>query len=84
MARGIGIDGKAHNIRVLRGEEIYQIDLSTVEGYLKSNITIQPGDIVYVEPVRRPFSEGLREYGPAISIVTSIGTLILVVIQANK
>lgn len=80
LALGKGIDnfGKVHNIRVLRGEEFYLIDLSTIEGYRKGNMIMQHGDIVYVEPVRRPVSEAVRDYGPLLSLAVSISTLIIV------
>lgn len=80
LAKGISNDAKANNIRVLRGNELYVADLSTFEGYTKSNITMAPGDIIYVEPIRRPFAEGVRDYSPIISIVTSVTTLIVVII----
>jgi polysaccharide export outer membrane protein len=78
LSKAVIKDSKAHNIRVLRGEEVFVADLSTIEGYLKNNMIIQPGDIVYVEPVRRPFSEGVREYLPLVSMLTSLTTLIVV------
>lgn len=84
LSKAVTNDAKVHNIRVLRDGETFVSDLSTLEGYLTNDIIIMPGDIVYVEPVRRPFSEGLREYGPVISIITSIGTLVIVILQFNK
>ncbi|MEJ1239373.1 polysaccharide biosynthesis/export family protein [Chryseolinea sp. T2] len=81
LAKGINNDGKAQNIRVLRNEKVFLVDLSTFDGYLKNNIAIEPGDIVYVEPVRRPFFEGVRDYGILVSLATSISTLVLVIIQ---
>lgn len=78
LARGIANDAKAKNIRVLRGDTLMIADFSTFEGYIKHNYTMQPGDIIYVEPVRRPFTEALREYGPVISIITSLATVIIV------
>jgi polysaccharide export outer membrane protein len=83
-AKAITNESKAHNIRILRQEKVYVADLSTIEGYLKNDLIMQPGDIVYVEPVRRPVSEGIREYGPVLSIITSIGTLIIVIVQVSK
>jgi polysaccharide export outer membrane protein len=82
LALGKGIDsfGKAHNIRVLRGEEFYLVDFSTIEGYRKGNMIMQHGDIVYVEPVRRPVSEAARDYGPLLSLAVSMSTLIIVLI----
>lgn len=84
VAKGLGNDAKAHNIRVLRGDKVFVADFSSIAGYLKSDMIMAPGDIVYVEPVRRPFSEGLREYGPMVSIITSIATLIVVVLRSNN
>lgn len=80
LALGKGIDnfGKAHNIRVLRGEEFFLIDFSTIDGYRKGNMIMQHGDIVYVEPVRRPVSEAARDYGPLLSLAVSLSTLIIV------
>jgi polysaccharide biosynthesis/export protein len=78
MGKGFDNTGKANNIRVLRGEQVFQVDLSTIDGYKKGNIKIQPNDIVYVEPVRRPFSEGLRDYSPLVTILAAIATLIAV------
>jgi polysaccharide biosynthesis/export protein len=84
LARGVGNDAKAQNIRVIRGDEIMVADFSTFEGYQKNNIVIQSGDIVYIEPVRRPFSEGFREYAPLISMVTSMSALVVVIISQTR
>lgn len=83
LAGGINAEGKAANIRILRGQQIFVADFSTVEGYLKDNMLIHSGDIIYVEPVRRPFFEGLRDYGPLFSIITSLATLTLLIIRTN-
>jgi polysaccharide biosynthesis/export protein len=77
LSRGLPIDGKVENIRLLRGNDVYLIDLSTVEGYQKTNITVLPGDILYIEPVRRPFLEATRDYGQIFSIVFSFAVLLL-------
>jgi polysaccharide export outer membrane protein len=81
LAKGIGNDAKAHNIRVLRDDQVFVADLSTIDGYLKNNLAMEPGDIVYVEPVRRPVSEGLRDYGLILSMVTSLTTLVIVIFR---
>jgi polysaccharide biosynthesis/export protein len=79
MAKGITNDGKAHNIRVIRGNEVMVANLSTFEGYTKYNVVMQSGDIVYVEPVRKPFVESLRDYAPILTALTSLTTLIVVI-----
>jgi len=39
---------------------------------------VEPGDVIYVEPVRRPFSEALRDYSGALSLLISLTTLVIV------
>lgn len=79
-AGGIGIDGKARNIRLIRGQDVYLIDFSTIEGYKQGNMIVQPGDLVYVEPLRRPFVEGFRDYAPMVSMIISTTTLVMLLI----
>lgn len=81
LAKGIDNNSKAQNIRVMRDDQVFVIDLSTIEGYRSSNLLIQPGDIVYVEPIRRPVSEAFRDYAGIISLTFSIVSLIIVVTQ---
>lgn len=81
MSKGFMVEGKAQSIRLLRGDDVYLIDLSTIEGYRRGNMTVMPGDIVYIEPVIRPFVEVLGDYGQLVSISISLLTLLLVVAQ---
>lgn len=81
LAGGVGKDSKGNNIRLIRGPldnpQVQVIDLSTIEGMTQANLEIQPNDIIYVEPVRRPFTEGLRDIVPILSIITSILALVI-------
>ncbi|MEQ9402959.1 MAG: polysaccharide biosynthesis/export family protein [Cyclobacteriaceae bacterium] len=79
LAEGIELGAKAQNIKVIRGDLIYRIDLSTISGLRSSNLVVEPGDVIYVEPWRRPWLETLRDVSPALSLVSSVLTLILVV-----
>jgi polysaccharide biosynthesis/export protein len=81
LAKGLSNDAKSQNIRVLRGDQVFVADLSTFDGYLKNNLLIQSGDIVYVEPIRKPLTEGVRDYAPILSIVTTLTTLIVVLLR---
>ena len=83
LAKGMTPDARANNIRLIRGDKVFIADLSTFQGYQTSNYVMQPGDILYVEPVRRPFIEALRDYSPVITIVTSLATLIFIISQVN-
>ncbi len=78
LAKGLPNDSKAHNIRVLRNEQVFIVDLSTIDGFKAGNMLILPGDIIYVEPVRRPLSEGLRDYATLFTLIFSVATLILI------
>ena len=59
------LGAKAQNIKLIRGELVYQVDLSTISGMRESNLRVEPGDIIYVEPWRRPWLETLRDVSPA-------------------
>jgi protein involved in polysaccharide export with SLBB domain len=72
--------GKTSNIRIIRGDlknpQIEQIDLSTISGMRRANLQMEPNDIVYIEPVRRRFLEGLTDAGPVFSATSVfLGTL---------
>jgi protein involved in polysaccharide export with SLBB domain len=72
--------GKTSNIRIIRGDlknpQIEQIDLSTISGMRRANLQMEPNDIVYIEPVRRRFLEGLTDAGPVLSVTGVLfGTL---------
>lgn len=64
--------GRADNIRIIRGNlknpRVQQIDLSTLDGMRRASLQIEPNDVIYVEPIRRPFLDGLAEAGPIISL----------------
>lgn len=79
MAKGLENDAKAQNIRVLRGEQVFVVDLSTIDGFKAGNLLIQPGDIVYVEPIRRPISEAMKDYAGIVTIFISLTTLIVLI-----
>ena len=83
LAKGVPMDGRGNNIRLIRENEVLVADLSTFQGYQLGNVLVRPGDIIYVEPVHRPFIEALRDYSPIITIVTSLATLIFIISQVN-
>lgn len=79
LAEGLDPIAKANNIKVIRGQDIFKVDLSTISGMRKSNIIIQPEDVIYIEPWRRPWFESLRDATPLLSIITSAVTLAFVI-----
>jgi polysaccharide export outer membrane protein len=75
--------GKTSNIRIIRGDlknpQIEQIDLSTIAGMRRANLQMEPNDIVYIEPVRRRFLEGLTDAAPVFSAAATLfGTVSIV------
>lgn len=85
ISGGVDNNSNGKNIRLIRGDLsdplVMVIDLSTIEGMKKSNLYVQPNDVIYIEPVRRPVAESTRDYLPVITALTSLVTLILVIQQ---
>lgn len=77
QAGGISEDGKAWQVKVIRGyssgkPEVFLVDLSTIEGIEMGRMTMQANDIIYVEPRKHFGREALREITPVLSIITSL------------
>jgi protein involved in polysaccharide export with SLBB domain len=76
--------GKTSNIRIIRGDlknpSIEQIDLSTIAGMRRANLQMEPNDIVYIEPVRRPLLDGLADAGPVFSATATLLSAISIII----
>lgn len=62
-----GLDDKAkgYNIRVIRGDlkqpQITVVNLKTVKDMKNTIVSLRPDDIIYIEPVRRPGAESVRD-----------------------
>ena len=86
LAGGLQFGSKAQNIRVLRGDlndpQVFLVDLTTIQGMKKSMLTIQPGDVIYVEPWRRPWLQVLRDISPVIGVTSSVSTLVFLLINS--
>lgn len=87
MAGGLDMGSKSQNIKLIRGDlsapEVFQINLSTIDGMRNTMISMEPGDIIYVEPWRRPWLEGIRDISPVLSLLSSSLALILVLQNLN-
>ena len=70
--------GRANNIRIIRGDlknpRVQQIDLSTLDGMRRANLQIEPNDVIYVEPIRRPLLDALADSGPLLSLASLLLT----------
>lgn len=84
LAGGINQNTKAHNLRLIRGEEVFLIDLSTINGYYQSNMMVNAGDILYIEPVPRALSQSASEISLLVSTLTALTTLALLIISLSS
>lgn len=80
---GLDNDAKGYNIRILRGDlknpEVQVVNLETIGDMKNSIVRLQPDDIVYIEPVRKPFSEGLRDNMMVFQVVNLMFTLTILI-----
>lgn len=82
---GIQNNARAHNIRLIRGDlndpEVRLIDLTTIEGMRSADLKVYPGDIIYVEPIRKPVKETIRDVSPVLGFISSLTTIALLMIN---
>lgn len=68
-------DGRANKIKLIRGDlknpQIYLIDLSTLDGIKKADLTLQANDIIIVEPRSKIPQKIITEISPYISLITT-------------
>ena len=72
----------ANNIRLIRGNlsnpNVQVINLSTIEGMKKGNLTVQANDIIYIEPKRALFSQVLSQnVAPYLNVITGLTSVVL-------
>ncbi|NOS56318.1 MAG: polysaccharide export protein EpsE [Cyclobacteriaceae bacterium] len=77
LSKGINNDAKANNVKVIRDDKVYNVDFSTIKGFQEGNMIVEPGDVVYIEPIRRPFVEGLKDNAILFSLAVSLTTLVV-------
>ncbi len=80
---GIDNSSKGYNIRIIRGDlknpEVTMVNLRTIADMKNSIISLKPDDVIYVEPVRRPVAEGIRDNIFIINIVQVLVTFSILV-----
>ncbi len=85
---GIPEDGKAHKIRLIRGDlknpDVYLIDLSTLSGMRNANLVMQANDIIYIDVRKSYVREVLLEIAPYISVLTTIVTTAAIITQLQR
>ncbi|RZJ94503.1 MAG: polysaccharide export protein EpsE [Hymenobacter sp.] len=68
--------GRIDNIRIIRGDlknpQVQFINLNTLEGMRRGNLQVEPNDIIYIQPLRRPLLDSLVDAGPVIALTTTL------------
>jgi polysaccharide export outer membrane protein len=87
LAGGISNTARVGNIRLIRGDlnnpEVYLVDLSTIEGMANSHLKVKSNDIIYIEPVSKPFREVLADITPVLGLFSSVISIISVILILN-
>lgn len=88
LSGGVNFGAKANQVKLIRGDlsnpEVYLIDLTTISGMRSTILEVQPGDIVYIQPWRRPWLEGLRDISSIVGLTTGLLTFILFLQNAAR
>jgi len=83
LSGGITERGRAKHIKLIRnvdGErKVYLIDLSTIDGLKYTDLIVQNGDYIYVEPVPELGKELFKEIAPVVSIISSAAIIFTVI-----
>ncbi|MEN8247784.1 MAG: polysaccharide biosynthesis/export family protein [Bacteroidota bacterium] len=80
-AGGLGKVGNASKMKLIRGEEVFLIDFSTVEGYFNTNQLVKAGDIIYIEPINRVVADNANTFALILSAITTTTALLVLFMQ---
>jgi protein involved in polysaccharide export with SLBB domain len=80
--------GRIDNIRIIRGDlknpQVQFINLNTLEGMRRGNLQVEPNDIIYIQPVRRPLLDNLVDAGPVLGLSTTFLGLISIIYSLSR
>src|ERR1051326_2394927 len=75
LAGGIYQNGKAYKVKLIRGDptnpKVYLLDLSTLDGFKRSDPVLQANDIIYIEARPEYAQRVFSTIAPYISLITS-------------
>ena len=89
MAGGLSQGGKAHKIKVIRGNlnnpTIYKLNLSTTEGLAEANMYyVKANDIIYVEPSYFAGRQILQTTSQIVSLISSTILAYFLILQLQN
>lgn len=83
FAGGIANRGNASKVKLIRRvaekQEVYLMDLSTIEGIQYASMTVQANDIIYVEPVPEIAGEVLKDVAPFVSLISGLALIYAII-----
>lgn len=84
QAGGVTLRGNARKIKLIRTShnknEVFLMDLSTIEGIKYANMLVQANDVIYVEPVPEIASEVLKDVAPFVTLVSGVALIYAILI----
>ncbi|MFM7234784.1 MAG: polysaccharide biosynthesis/export family protein [Flavobacteriales bacterium] len=88
-AGGIGEGAKAYDILLIRnaiGErKVFHVDLSTIEGLEYAKLSLESGDIIYVQPNNLSVSLKLQsQVRPYTSLLTSVLSIVSIIVVFSR
>jgi polysaccharide biosynthesis/export protein len=91
LGGGVDVDSRATNIRIVRGDlknpTIIVVNLSKREEIIKTDLRIYPGDIIYIEPVRKKavlITSDISAVMSPIFGITSLATSLFLLFFVNN
>ncbi len=84
LSGGIRERGNASKVKLIRSQnegkdEVYIMDLSTIEGIQYASMPVQAGDIIYVEPTPQVPTEILKDAQPFFQLITGLGVIYAII-----
>lgn len=80
---GLTENMRSDRIRLIRGDlanpDVQMIDLSTITGMRQAQSKLLPGDIIYIQPIKRVFRETMTDVLPIVSLAVSLLTLTILI-----
>lgn len=87
LAGGIADRGDASKVKLIRTidnkQNVYLMDLSTIEGIEFAQMYVQSNDVIYVEPVPEIARELLKDAAPVVSLISSFAVIWAVLTRIN-
>ena len=79
---GVGRYSHANRIKVIRGDlrnpTIFTVDITKYDSFQKSNLIMQPNDIIYIEPLRRGILEFFGDFSSLATIFSTALSVYLI------